>query len=111
VDGVRKVARSTHVSDPVLDYALRLTQATRSHPDLALGASPRASIILVRCAQARALLDSRDYISPDDVKALAVPVLAHRVLPGAGLRLEPGRATQVVKDIVDQTSVPVTDPV
>jgi MoxR-like ATPase len=111
VDGVRKVARSTHVSDPVLDYALRLTNATRSHPDLSLGASPRASIILVRCAQARALLDSRDYVAPDDVKALAVPALAHRVLPSAGSRLEPGRATQVVAEIVEQIPVPVTDPV
>ncbi|HET7482247.1 MAG TPA: MoxR family ATPase [Actinomycetota bacterium] len=111
IEGIRRVARSTHVSDPVLDYALRLTGATRSHPDLALGASPRASIILVRCAQARALLDGREYVSPDDVKALAVPALAHRVLPAAGLRLEPDGATKIIKDIVDQTPVPVTDPV
>jgi len=111
VVGVRKVVRSTHVSDSVLDYALKLTIATRSHEDLALGASPRASIVLVRCAQARALLDGREFVTPDDVKALAVPALAHRVLPNVGLRLEPGRATKTIRDIVESTAVPVTDPV
>jgi MoxR-like ATPase len=109
--GVRRVVRSTHVSDHVLDYALKLTIATRSHEDLALGASPRASITLVRCAQARALLDGRDFVTPDDVKALAVPALAHRVLPHAGLRLEPGRSTQTIQHIVEITPVPVTDQV
>jgi MoxR-like ATPase len=111
VVGVRKVVRSTHVSDAVLDYALRLTGATRSHPDLALGASPRASITLVRCAQARALIDGREFVTPDDVKILATPALAHRVLPNAGLRLEPGRAAQTVREIVESTPVPVTDAV
>ncbi|MGH2807307.1 MAG: AAA family ATPase [Actinomycetota bacterium] len=106
--GIRRAARSTHVSDPVLDYALRITRATRKHPDLALGASPRASIILVRCAQARALIEGRDYVAPDDVKVLAVPGLAHRVLPSAGLRLEPGRTTEIVREVVDSTPVPVT---
>jgi MoxR-like ATPase len=105
---VRKVVRTTHVADAVLDYALRISFATRSHPELALGASPRASISLVRCAQAKALIDGRDFVVPDDVKTLAVPALAHRVLPAAGLRLEPGRATEVVTDIVSKTSVPTT---
>jgi MoxR-like ATPase len=105
---VRKVVRTTHVADAVLDYALRISFATRSHPELALGASPRASISLVRCAQAKALIDGRDFVVPDDVKTLAVPALAHRVLPAAGLRLEPGRATEVVTHIVSKTSVPTT---
>ena len=108
VVGIRRVVRSTHVSEPVLDYALRITAGTRKHEDLALGASPRASISLVRCAQARATIDGRDFVVPDDVKRLAVPVLAHRVLPVAGLRLEPGRATAAVEEIVSQTSVPTT---
>ena len=108
VMGVRRVVRSTHVSDEVLDYALKITNATRSHPDLSLGASPRASIILVRCAQARALIDGRDFVVPDDIKILAVPSLAHRVLPAAGLRLEPNRTTQTIRDIVTNTPVPVT---
>ncbi len=106
--GIRNVVRSTHLADAVLDYALNITAATRKHPDLELGASPRASISLVRCAQARALLEGRDFVVPDDVKVLAVPALAHRVLPVAGLRLEPGRATEAVKQIVSQTHVPTT---
>jgi MoxR-like ATPase len=108
VSGIRKVVRSTHVSDEVLDYALRLTAATRKHPDLELGASPRASIILVRCAQARALIDGRDFVVPDDVKALAVPALAHRVIAAAGLRFERGRTTAAVKEVIQKTPVPVT---
>ena len=108
VIGVRKVVRMTHVSDVVLDYALRLTGATREHPDIELGASPRASISLVRCAQARALLDGRDFVTPDDIKTLAVPALAHRVMASAGLRLERGRTTQAVEEVVASTPVPVT---
>ena len=106
--GVRKVVRLTHVSDVVLEYALRLTGATREHPDIELGASPRASISLVRCAQARALLDGRDFVTPDDIKRLAVPALAHRVMASAGLRLERGRTTQAVEEVVASTAVPVT---
>lgn len=106
--GVRKVVRATHVSQPVLDYALSLTAATRGHPEIELGASPRASIVLVRCAQARALIESRDFVIPDDVKALAVPALAHRILPAAGLRLEHGRSNELMAQIVERTPVPVT---
>ncbi len=106
--GVRKVVRATHVSDEILDYALKITEATRKHEELSLGASPRASIILVRCAQARALIDGRDFVVPDDIKTLAVPSLAHRVIPAAGLRLDPSRATQIVREIVESTPVPVT---
>jgi MoxR-like ATPase len=110
VAGVRTVVRSTHVSEPVLNYALSLTGATRRHPDIELGASPRASITLVRCAQARALIQGRDYVVPDDVKALAVASLAHRVVPGPGLRLERGSVAKLVAGIVDTTEVPVTGP-
>ncbi len=110
VMGIRRVVRQTHAADPVLEYALALTGATRDHPELELGASPRASIILVRCAQARALLEGREYIVPDDIKELAVASLAHRVVPVAGLRLERGRTQEIVREIVDQTPVPVTSP-
>ncbi|MFN2389400.1 MAG: AAA family ATPase [Actinomycetota bacterium] len=108
VTGVRRAVRSTHVAEPVLDYAISLAIATRSHPDLELGASPRASIGFVRCAQARALIHGREYVVPDDVKSLAVAALAHRVVPSAGLRLEPDRRNQIVRDVVAQTEVPVT---
>jgi MoxR-like ATPase len=110
VIGIRRVARATHVSTTVIDYTLALVSATRKHPDLELGASPRASIGLVRCAQARALIGGRDFVVPDDVKALAIPALAHRVVGQSGIRLERGRTTKAVREIVDRTPVPVTDP-
>jgi MoxR-like ATPase len=110
VAAVRTVVRATHVSESVLGYALALTGATRNHPDIELGASPRASITLVRCAQARALIQGRDFVVPDDVKALAVASLAHRVVPSPGLRLERGAVARIVKAIVDVTPVPVTGP-
>ena len=108
VMGVRRAVRTTHVSDSVLDYALHLAAATREHPDLELGASPRASIGLVRSAQSRALLDGRDYVVPDDVKSLAADALGHRVVAAAGLRLERGKAREIVRNIVAETPVPVT---
>ena len=110
VVGVRTVVRATHVSDAVLSYALALVTGTRNHPELELGASPRASITLVRCAQARALIRERDFVVPDDVKAVAVASLAHRVVPVAGLRLQRQRVGDIVAGIVESTPVPVTDP-
>ena len=106
--GVRRIVRSTHVSRPVLDYAVALVRATRDHPAIELGASPRASVVLVRCAQARALVDGRDFVVPDDVKALAVPALAHRVVPAGELRVERGSKRDAVHEIVERTPVPVT---
>jgi len=108
VAGVRTVVRSTHVSEAVLGYALSLIGATRHHPEIELGASPRASITLVRCAQARALIQGREFVVPDDVKALTVASLSHRVVPGPGLRMERGAVARIVRGIVDTTEVPVT---
>jgi MoxR-like ATPase len=105
---VRRLVRQTHVAQPVLDYAIAIARATRARPEFELGASPRASITLVRCAQARALIHGRDYVVPDDVKALAVAALAHRVVPGPELRLERGRTGELVTEIVSRTAVPVT---
>ncbi|MGH2748375.1 MAG: AAA family ATPase, partial [Actinomycetota bacterium] len=106
---VRRLVRQTHVAQPVLDYAIAVVRATRAHPELELGASPRASITLVRCAQTRALIHGRDYVVPDDVKSLAVAALAHRVVPGAELRIERGRTNELVAEIVSRTTVPVTE--
>ena len=72
--------RSVFVDDAVLRYAVDLVGATRDAPSVALGASPRASVALVRCAQARAVAHARDHVLPDDVKALAVAALAHRLV-------------------------------
>jgi len=80
VRAAQDVVRTVHVDEAVLRYAVELVTATRAAPELALGASPRASVWLVRTAQARAVAMARDYVLPDDVKALAIPALAHRVL-------------------------------
>jgi len=74
-------ARDVFIAPPVEQYLVDLVHSTRDHPDLRLGASPRATLHLVRAVKAKALLDGRDFVLPDDVAALAVPVLAHRMLP------------------------------
>ena len=91
--------RSVHVAQPVRQYAVNLVAATRTHPDLRLGASPRATLHLVRACRAYAALDGRDYVIPDDVQALAAPVLAHRLFPAA-------QAKQVLADLVNVIPLP-----
>jgi MoxR-like ATPase len=107
---VRTQVRKTYVSDVVLDYALALTAATRKHPQLELGASPRAAISLVRCAQARALVNGRDYVLPDDVQSLAIPALAHRIVGVFEHRLEPNHGTAVIHQVLRSVPVPVAGP-
>src|SRR5207248_241952 len=80
VRAAQDAVREVHVDEAVLRYAVELVTATRAAPELVLGASPRASVWLVRTAQARAIAMARDYVLPDDVKALAIPALAHRLL-------------------------------
>ena len=89
--------------DSVLDYVVRLVSRTRAEPRLRLGASPRASLDLRRCAQAAALLAGRDFVTPSDVRSLAVPVLAHRLLaaPRAG-----ATAAEIVESVVRSAPVP-----
>ena len=72
-----------HVVDAVKNYVVALAEATRNHPEIRLGASPRASLHLLRTAKAAAAMAGRDYVLPDDVQQLAVPVLAHRLIPAA----------------------------
>jgi MoxR-like ATPase len=110
VMAIRAVVRQTHVADTVLDYALRITHATREHPDVELGASPRAAIGLVRCAQARALLAGREFVVPDDIKALTISALSHRIVLAASLRLDPAGPARVIADVVERTSAPVAGP-
>ena len=106
---VQRAVRSTFVSQPVLDFALAIVTATRRHPEIALGASPRASVTLVRCAQARALLKGREFVVPDDVKALALATLSHRIVTSNGFGQDPVRGRQLMQSILDSTPAPVTD--
>jgi MoxR-like ATPase len=102
---VRREVRRTHVADAVLDYAVRVVEATRTSPDVLLGASTRAALTLVHVAQARALLVSRTHVAPDDVKALAPAVLGHRLVlrDGGGL----ARGQRLVAQLLEQVPVPL----
>jgi MoxR-like ATPase len=83
---------------------------TRKHPDIYLGASPRGSLGLFRAGQAKAALEGRDYVLPDDIKYLAANILSHRVVVNPAARLTDVNATQIVKEILDSHSVPGGDP-
>ncbi|MFJ3642151.1 AAA family ATPase [Streptomyces sp. NPDC090108] len=101
-----EAVRGVYVAEAVRRYAVELVAATRSHPDLRLGASPRATLHLLRAAKASAALSGRDYALPDDVQALAAAVLAHRLLPTAQAQLNRRTAEQVVLEIIQRTPVP-----
>ena len=90
---------AVHIEDSLRDYIIRLANTTRSHPDLALGASPRATFALFRAAQAFAALAGRDYVLPDDIKTLVPSVWRHRLLvrPESALR---GRTATAVLDAI-----------
>jgi MoxR-like ATPase len=99
--------RQVRVDDSLNDYMLDLVNATREHPALYLGASTRAALSLYRASQALALLEGRDYVVPDDIKRLALPVLAHRLLAKSYRQGERGDVTEeVTKEILDQTPLP-----
>ncbi|KAK1178533.1 AAA family ATPase [Streptomyces sp. NPDC059679] len=105
-----EAVREVHVAEAVRRYAVDLVSATRNHPDLRLGASPRATLHLLRAAKAAAALTGRDFALPDDVQSLAVAVLAHRLLPTAQAQLNRRTAEQVVADILQRTPVPSAAP-
>ncbi len=98
--------RRIHVSAAVKEYVIDLIAATRGAPDLRLGASPRATLHLLRTARAMAALDGRDYVLPDDVQQLAVPVLAHRILPTTEAQINHRSTESVVADLVARVPVP-----
>jgi MoxR-like ATPase len=94
------VVREVHVSPAIRQYIIDLVTATRTAPELRLGASPRAALHLLRASRAHAALDERDFVIPDDVQALAVPVLAHRLLPSAEAMVGRQLPDQVLAGIV-----------
>jgi MoxR-like ATPase len=96
--------RKVHCAHSVLDYVLDVADATRNHPGVALGASPRASLSLLYAAQAHATVTGRDFVSPDDVKAVAAASLAHRIMLADGIDVAAG--ARVVADIVGMVAAP-----
>ncbi|RJL31458.1 AAA family ATPase [Bailinhaonella thermotolerans] len=101
-----EAVRGVYVAPGIRRYAIDLVTATRQTPELRLGASPRATLHLVRAARAHAALSGRDYVIPDDLQDLAVPVLAHRLLPSSEAQAGRRHPEQVVVDLVRRVPVP-----
>jgi MoxR-like ATPase len=110
IEEAQRLYTSVAVSEDLLMYMLSIVEATRSHPDAALGASPRSSQALLRACQAYAALRGRDYVMPDDVKAMAIPVLAHRVTLRSAQRMRPNAADSVLESIIQTIAVPSDTP-
>lgn len=99
--------RQVRLSEPLRRYIVEVTRATREHADVQMGASPRAALALARATQAQAALQGRGFVLPDDVKALAVAVLAHRLMLGSEARLRGRSAADVIRSVLARVAVPV----
>ncbi len=106
LEDAQNAVRAVRVDPLIRRYVVDLVSATRSHEDVYLGASPRASLSLMRAAQARALLSGRDYTIPDDVKALTVPVLAHRLIVSPEARMRNASPHAVLAGLIAELPVP-----
>jgi len=112
MDGARALrlaaeVRRVHLSEPVLRYIVALVRATRAHPDVELGASPRATLALARTSRALAALRGRAYVIPDDVKRLAPAVLTHRIIVSSTMQMHATEADTVVASCLESVPVPV----
>lgn len=103
---VQQAVREIYVAEEIKQYIVNLVTASRAHPDVYLGSSPRGSLALFRTAQARAAMAGREYVIPDDVKALAEVTLAHRIIVGPAARIKDISSRTIVQDILMSTSVP-----
>jgi len=105
----QEAIKHIYVSDPVKRYIVEMVRETREHPEVYLGASPRGSLGLFRAGQARAAINGRDYVLPDDIKILAPNVLPHRVVVSPAARLTDLSASKIVREILDSLAVPGGD--
>jgi MoxR-like ATPase len=106
----QRAVRAVHVAQGIVEYVVLLVQATRAYPEVLLGASPRSMLALTHTAQARAIAEGRNYVLPDDVKALAPNVLAHRLILKAHGGTGVGRSVELVRSVLDQVPVPLGIP-
>ncbi len=105
----QQAVRQVQVADKIRRYITQIVQGTRVHEDLSLGASPRASLALLRGGQAMAALRGRNYVQPDDIKRIAGPVLTHRIIVRPESRLRKLTAEAIVQDVVAEVAVPTVD--
>jgi MoxR-like ATPase len=103
---LQRIAASLTVDDKVLDYAVRLARETRDFAGLSSGAGPRGGIALVRAARAQALMQGRGFVTPDDVKAIALPVLRHRVTPSPEMEIEGRDIDDLLRELFDHVEAP-----
>jgi MoxR-like ATPase len=104
--GMQQFAAHVGVDERVLDYAVAIVRASRDTPGLASGAGPRGSIALIRAGRARALMQGRGYATPDDVKAVALPALRHRVAPAAEAEIEGLSVDALLTSLLDKVPAP-----
>ena len=103
---LQESVKTVYVDELIKQYIIAISDATRKHEDISLGASPRGSLALFRGAQARALIRGRDYVLPDDIKPLAVPMLSHRIIVSAAARMRGVSGKDAISAIVEQVPVP-----
>ena len=104
---IQRLVPRVRVDDTVRGYVVSVTRQTREHDSLSLGASPRAGLALYKASQAAAAMDGRDFVTPDDVKAIAVRVLSHRLVLTSNARLRGRTTTQIVEQVLSSTPVPI----
>ncbi len=102
------IRQTVYVDELIREYIVSIVEETRTHPDVYLGASPRGSLALFRASQARAALYGRDYVLPDDVKALVIPTLGHRLIVNPGARIKHTETSTIIQEILESVPVPGT---
>ena len=103
---LKESVKQVRVSDEIKDYVVKLVAATRKAESVQLGASPRASLALMKTAQALALFDGMEFVTPDHVKELAVSVIAHRLVLGSDAKFSGATGESIVRDIVNEVPIP-----
>jgi MoxR-like ATPase len=103
---LRTMVDDVHVEDSLIEYIAAIVNATRNNPDIYLGASPRASLAILRASKAFAVIQGRDYITPDDIKFVATSALSHRIVPGAEREIEGISTEEIVGAIIGKIEIP-----
>jgi MoxR-like ATPase len=104
---MRKAVRKITVNDKISNYIVRVVSSTRGHGQVKLGCSPRAALFLMKASQARAFMEGRTFVTPDDAKQLAVPVLAHRLVLNQAARLKGIPNSEIINEILDDTPIQI----
>jgi MoxR-like ATPase len=106
--GLRESLNQVHIADDLLGYVVRLLTAIREHPQVTVGASPRGGIAITRLSRGQALLDGRDYVTPEDVKSVAVPALSHRLVLRPELWVRRVTSDEIVTELLAEVPTPPT---